>query len=135
MRPRKFIAEITAKHHISLDNINVLGFSQGAILSMGLALSDPTLFKNVVAMSGYLNEDLVEDMGDLEARFRESENPTNFFISHGTMDQVIPFEWAMQCQPTLEKLNVDYVFKQYPMGHGVSPENFNDMKKWLEERL
>jgi phospholipase/carboxylesterase len=41
----------------------------------------------------------------------------------------------MQTQPILEKLNVDYVFKQYPIGHGVSPDNFYEMKNWLESRL
>jgi len=132
---RKFLGEVTVKHSLKPSSINALGFSQGAILAMALALSDPGLFKNVVGMSGYLNEDLVEDYEGLEARFRESENPTNFFISHGTMDQVIPFAWATRTQPIMEKLNVDYVFKEYPIGHGVSPDNFYDMKTWLEKRL
>ncbi|SCY10987.1 phospholipase/carboxylesterase [Nonlabens sp. Hel1_33_55] len=132
---KTFIVEIVDRYNVNKESVNILGFSQGAILSMAMALSDPTIFRNVVAMSGYLNEDLVEDINGLESRFRESELKTNFFISHGTMDQVIPFDWAMQVQPVMEKLNVDYLFKQYPMGHGVSPENFHDMKKWLEERL
>jgi len=132
---KKFINEVVERYDVDQSRINILGFSQGAILSTALALSNPTLLKNVVAMSGYLNEDLVQSIDDVEARFRESENTTNFFISHGTMDQVIPFAWAMQAQPFMDKLNVDYVFKQYPIGHGVSPENFNDMKKWLASRL
>lgn len=132
---RKFLGEITHKHSITPSSLNVLGFSQGAILALALAFTEPTLFKNVVGMSGYLNEDLVEDYELMESRFRESENPTNFFISHGTMDQVIPFKWAIQIQPILERLNADYVFKEYPIGHGVSSQNFHDMKTWLEKRI
>ncbi|PRP66719.1 alpha/beta hydrolase [Nonlabens agnitus] len=132
---KKFVGEVKDRYDVDANSINMLGFSQGAILSMAMALSEPSIFKNVVAMSGYLNEDLVVDMDRLESRFRESELTTNFFISHGTMDQVIPFSWAMQAQPVMERLDVDYVFKQYPMGHGVSPENFHDMKRWLESRL
>ncbi len=132
---RNFISEIVNKYDVDAASINVLGFSQGAILSLGLALSDPGLFKNVVAMSGYLNKDLVESFEDVESRFRESENPTNFFLSHGTMDQVVPFAWAAQSPAVMEKLGVDFVFKQYPIGHGVSPDNFADMKAWLESRL
>ena len=132
---KQFIPELLAAYKLEPSSINALGFSQGAILSMALALSDHSLFTNVVGMSGYLNTDLVEDYKSLEVRFRESENPTRFFVSHGTMDQVIPFSWAIKTQPILEKLNADYVFKQYPIGHGVSPDNFHDMKAWLEERL
>jgi phospholipase/carboxylesterase len=131
----KFIQELKENYPINADNINLLGFSQGAILSYALSLSQPKLFKNVVAMSGYVNEDLVVDRAGLNSRFRESENPTNFFISHGTMDQVIPFSWAQKAIPIMDEARADYVFKDYPIGHGVARDNFYDMKKWLEERV
>ncbi len=132
---KTFIGEVVASTSVNPNNINILGFSQGAILSLAMALSQPSLFKNVVAMSGYVNEDLIKDRDGLRSRFRESERTTNFFISHGTMDQVIPFSWATPAQPIMETLGVDYVFKSYPIGHGVSPENFGDMNHWLNERL
>jgi phospholipase/carboxylesterase len=130
-----FLTELTGKYSLDTNGLNILGFSQGAILSMAIALENPGMFKNVVAMSGYLNTDLLDDMKQVESRFRESKKNTNFFISHGTMDQVIPFQWAQQAQPIMERLNVDYVFKQYPAGHGVAPDNFQDMKQWLEKRI
>ncbi|ARN79055.1 phospholipase [Nonlabens spongiae] len=132
---RTFVDELKTAYDIDPENLNILGFSQGAILSYALSLSDPNLFKNVVAMSGYVNEDLVEDRAGLNARFRESENPTNYFISHGTMDQVIPFDWAKKAIPLMDEARADYVFKDYPAGHGVARDNFYDMKKWLEERI
>ncbi|MGB5980657.1 MAG: phospholipase [Nonlabens sp.] len=131
----KFIEELKDAYPIDSENINILGFSQGAILSYGLSLSEPLLFKNVVAMSGYANEDLIEDRAGLNARFRESENTPNFFISHGTMDQVIPHSWAKKAIPVMDEARADYVFKEYPIGHGVARDNFYDMKKWLEERI
>jgi phospholipase/carboxylesterase len=130
-----FIEELKEAYPIDADNLNILGFSQGAILSYALSLSQPNLFKNVVAMSGYVNEELVVDRAGLNARFRESENPTNYFISHGTMDQVIPFEWAKKAIPIMEEARADYIFKDYPAGHGVARDNFYDMKKWLEARV
>lgn len=130
-----FVEELKSTYSIDASNLNILGFSQGAILSYGLSLSHPTLFKNVVAMSGYVNEDLIVDRAGMNARFRESENPSNFFISHGSMDQVIPFSWAKKAVPIMEEARADYVFKEYPIGHGVARDNFYDMKKWLEERV
>lgn len=130
-----FIKELTEHYPIDGSDINLLGFSQGAILSFGLSLSYPQLFKKVVAMSGYLNEDLIMHKEGLESRFRESEKThkaTQFFISHGTMDQVVPYAWAAKTPAFLDGIKADYVFKEYPMGHGVSMENFRDMKAWLE---
>lgn len=131
----KFIKELGEHYPINENDINLLGFSQGAILSMGLSLSYPQLFKKVIAMSGYLNEDLILHKEGLESRFRESEKTHNlpqFFISHGTMDQVVPYAWAAKSPAFLDDIKANYVFKEYPIGHGVSPENFHDMKAWLE---
>ena len=130
-----FLEELKSTYSIDPKNMNVLGFSQGAILSYGLSLSQPGLFRNVVAMSGYINEDLIAGRNDLSVRFRESETKTNYFISHGTVDQVVPYAWAKQAPAIMEKIGADYVFKEYPIGHGVARDNFYDMKKWLEARV
>jgi phospholipase/carboxylesterase len=134
-RIKIFIEELKEAYPIDSNNLNILGFSQGAILSYALSLSQPDLLKNVVAMSGYINEDLIDDRAGLNSRFRESENPTNFFISHGTMDQVIPFSWAQKAILVMDEARADYVFKDYPIGHGVARDNFFDMKKWLERHV
>lgn len=131
----KFIKELSEYYPINANDINLLGFSQGAILSMGLSLSYPQVFKKVIAMSGYLNEDLILYKESLESRFRESEKTNKtpkFFISHGTMDQVVPYAWAAKSLAFLDSIKADYVFNEYPIGHGISPDNFHDMKAWLE---
>ena len=62
-------------------------------------------------------------------------NNLDFFISHGSADQVIPVEWAQNAAPFLNKLNIKNSYKEYMVGHGVAPQNFYDFKKWIEERL
>lgn len=135
MKITQLIEDLKTTYSINPDNINVLGFSQGAILSYGLSLSQPGLFSNVVAMSGYINEDLIAGRDGLKVRFRESEIKTNYFISHGVVDQVIPLQWAKEAPKIMQEINADYVFKEYPIGHGVSRDNFYDMKEWLEQRI
>jgi phospholipase/carboxylesterase len=130
-----FLEELTDAYSIDPSNMNILGFSQGAILSYALSLSQPGLFRNVVAMSGYISEDLIAGRDGLDVRFRESEIKTNYFISHGTVDQVIPYEWAKKAPQVMEEIHADYIFKEYPIGHGVSRDNFYDMKQWLEKRV
>jgi phospholipase/carboxylesterase len=123
----RFIDEAIQKFPIDAQNVTLIGFSQGTILSTAVALSYPEKVKNVVALSGYLNEEILKD------NFQENNfKNLNFFVSHGTVDQVIPISWAQKTQPFLEKLGINFVYKEYPVGHGVAPQNFYDFKKWLE---
>ena len=121
-----FIDEITAKYPIDKDNINLIGFSQGAILSYATALTYPEKVAKVVALSGYLNLDIIPENID-----KKSIAHLKFFISHGTVDQVIPVDWARKAKPALEALGLDVTYNEYPIGHGVAPQNFYDFKNWL----
>ena len=57
----------------------------------------------------------------------------SFFISHGTVDQVIPFEWARKNPEVLNLLKVSNEYHEYNVGHGVAPQNFYDFKDFLEK--
>jgi len=122
-----FIDELIANYPIDKENITLIGFSQGTILSYAVGLSYPEKLQRIVALSGYLNEEIIKDgfegndFGNLK-----------MFISHGTVDQVIPVDWAKKAPGILEKLGIETVYKEYPIGHGVSPQNFHDLKNWLE---
>jgi phospholipase/carboxylesterase len=123
----KFIEELKIKFPIDSSNITLIGFSQGSILSYSIALSYPNIVQRVGALSGYLNLDI------------NSENYQNndfsnlkIFASHGTVDQVIPVEWARKTDPILKSLGINSTYKEYPIGHGVSPQNFFDLKDWLQ---
>ena len=55
------------------------------------------------------------------------------FVSHGTVDQVVPYVWANKAPAFLTALKIPHIFKDYPVGHGVHPQNFTDLKNWLEK--
>ena len=122
----KFIDELVKTYPIDVDNITLVGFSQGSILSSAVALSYPEKVKRVVALSGYLNADILA-----EGFEKNDFNKLQFFVSHGTVDQVIPVEWARKTPEFLNHLGVKNVYFEYPVGHGVAPKNFFDFKDWL----
>ena len=124
-----FIDELITNYSIDPNNVTLIGFSQGSILSYAVALSYPEKIQRVVAMSGYLNLDIVTEN-------YKNNNFSNLkiFASHGTVDQVIPIEWARKAKPILEHLGIECVYKEYPIGHGISPQNFYDFKNWLLEK-
>jgi phospholipase/carboxylesterase len=121
-----FVDELIANYPIDENNVTLIGFSQGAILSYAVALSHPEKIQKVVAMSGYLNLDLAEEN-------YQNNNLSNLkvFASHGTVDQVIPVDWARKSPTKLESLGIKTTYKEYPIGHGVSPQNFYDFKNWI----
>ncbi|MFV5698019.1 alpha/beta hydrolase [Flavobacterium sp. ZT3R17] len=124
----QFIDELIQTYPIDAKNVTLVGFSQGSILSYAIALSHPDKVQRVVALSGYVSEPILE-----ENYLRNDFTKLKIFHSHGTVDQVIPVEWARKTKPFLEKLGIHSTYKEYPVGHGVAPQNFYDFKNWLLE--
>ena len=125
-RIAEFIDELVAHYPIDANAVTLIGFSQGAILSYAVALSHPEKVQRVVAMSGYFNDEIMKN------NFASNDfKALKVFASHGTVDQVIPVEWARKTAPALEQLNIPVTYKEYPVGHGVAPQNFFDFRNWL----
>ena len=123
-----FIDEIKAKYNTASDKTFLLGFSQGAILSYSLSFFYPNKVQHVIALSGYINTELLPATISKEIK-------TDYYCSHGSVDQVLPIEWARKSKPFLDNLDFKNVYSEYPVGHGVAPQNFYSFKTWIEERL
>ena len=122
-----FIDELVANYPIDATKVTLIGFSQGTILSYATALSYPEKIQRVVAMSGYLNTEMAIP------NFENNDfSHLKIFASHGTVDQVFTVDWARKAEPALMQLGIDVVYKEYPIGHGVAPQNFYDFKNWLQ---
>lgn len=127
---KNFIDEACSTYGLDEKTVNLLGFSQGTILSYAVALSYPEKVKNIIALSGYINENIL-----VETYKENNFDHLNFYSSHGDMDQVIPIDWARKAPVILEKLNIKHVFEEFPAGHGVAPQNFYSLKKWISTKI
>ena len=123
-----FIDEIKIKYNTKTNQTFLLGFSQGAILSYSLSLFYPNKVQHVIALSGYINTELIPATISKEIK-------TDYYCSHGSVDQVLPVEWARKSKPFLDDLGFQNVYFEYPVGHGVAPQNFYSFKTWIEEQL
>ncbi len=118
------------KYELNTKNVSLLGFSQGCILSMALAINYPKKFKNIVGLSGYISPEFLENTMQ-----QEDYNHLNFYCSHGHSDQVIPVEWARKTTTILDELGIKHTYSEFPVGHGVAPQNFFEFKDWLQKRI
>ena len=105
--------------------VSLLGFSQGAILSWAVGLSHPERIDKIIALSGYVNEDIF-------GYAKEGLEQLRIFSSHGTEDPTLPVDWARKGIALVEKKNLKVAYNEYPAGHGINPENFADLLAWLK---
>ncbi|MFD1061759.1 alpha/beta hydrolase [Winogradskyella litorisediminis] len=126
----EFIDYACKTYSVNNNNVTLLGFSQGTILSYSVALTYPEKVKNIIALSGYINEDILPK--DLE---KSKYGHLDFYCSHGSVDQVIPADWARKSKPFLDALGIKNTYSEFPVGHGVAPQNFYEFKTWLEKRI
>lgn len=122
----QFIDEAVESYNADPNQITLLGFSQGAILSYAVALSYPEKVNRVVGMSGYIHHTLLKEnyeKGDF--------SNLKVYSSHGSVDEVVPVDWDRKTKPFLENLGIATKYSEFPVGHGVSPENFREVQEFL----
>ena len=126
----RVIDELVAAYEVDPRRVYLMGFSQGAIMSLSVALTRPDKVAGVAAMSGRL----LPEVRPLIAAPEELEG-LPILLVHGTADQVLPIQYGREARDQLAQLPVALTYREYPMGHYVSPESLRDVTAWLEERL
>ncbi|WP_067726999.1 alpha/beta hydrolase [Oceanobacillus damuensis] len=121
-----FIDYTCDSYPIDQDKLYLSGFSQGAILSMTLGVVLGSRVKGIAALSGYI-PDFVKNEYD-----KKDVSNLSIFISHGQLDQVLPFEWAPANEKFYKEQGASVTFKQYASGHTVSQENYKDLREWFK---
>jgi phospholipase/carboxylesterase len=126
----RFIPEATETYGADPGRVYLTGFSQGAIMSLGIMLTRPELLAGVVAMSGRLLPELRPIAGP-------AEDLAGFpvMVVHGSHDAVIPARYADEVRAYLEQLPVDLTFEVFPMGHEVSGLSLRAVDGWLRAQL
>lgn len=119
-----FIDELKIKYNAS--EVFLLGFSQGAIMSYSVALSQPQKVKGIIALSGRMLTEIDEHLAPAEYLKK-----MNVFIGHGTSDQVLPFYNGEAAFLKCKNLGTQVVFKEYKMGHEISFAELTDIQQWF----
>ena len=126
----EFIGELVAEYNLDAQRIYLCGFSQGAIMSLSAALSEPEKFAGVVAMSGRAMPEMLPDNNNFDTL---KDFPT--LVTHGIYDPVLPIEHGRASKEFLSRLPIDLEYKEYEMAHEISPESLRDVSNWLRLKL
>ena len=115
---------------IARSRIVLAGFSQGGVIALHLALRSQARFAGVMALSTYLHDH--EHIGE-EVSFASIDTP--IFMAHGQMDPMIPMARAITSRDALTALGYQVEWREYGMGHQVSPQEIADIGAWLKARF
>lgn len=126
----QFIDQLKQKLIFNPSRVYLCGFSQGAIMSINVALSAPDKITGIAVLSGRLPENIKNQISS-----SSSLKQLNVFISHGTRDQVITIDEARSTRDYLKKLGITPAYKEYDDVHTINRYMLNDLVKWLKQQL
>ena len=108
------------------ERVVVGGFSQGAVMSLalGLGVGRPRPAA-VIALSGFIPE--------VDGWKLDTERPfPPIAIGHGTLDPVIPVEFARRARRLLEAAGAEVLYRESPMGHQIDPSFLVEVRALVE---
>ncbi|MEW5987199.1 MAG: alpha/beta fold hydrolase [Chloroflexota bacterium] len=131
-----FIQQAPQLYEIDPERVYLLGFSQGAIMSLTLALTQPELLAGVVAIAGRTLPELFRSDPPLGGHLAAPAAWQDFplLVMHGLYDPVLPIQHGRATRDHLARLPVALTYKEYDMGHYISEECLGDAARWLTER-
>jgi phospholipase/carboxylesterase len=123
------VAAASAQLGVPAERVIVGGFSQGGIMSLSLLLTQPELLNGIcVWHSRLLPEAVAAQVAAEQMQGRSA------WISHGTVDNVIPLSSAHAIRQHLQGLPVALRYEEYPCAHTIHPQELRDSMQWLAQR-
>jgi phospholipase/carboxylesterase len=128
----RFVEEASRAYGSDPGRVFLLGFSQGAILSLALLLARPEVVRGVVAHSGRL----VRIPGRPEPA-AEALGRAEVLVLHGAQDDVVPVGQGRKIHEVLSRaLGARATYREFPsLGHGISEASLGEAARWLTARL
>ena len=123
------VDEVRQRYSLTREQLVMLGFSQGAVMSLAVALTVPDRIGGVVALSGYLPRPEVwkpahTDLGGMP-----------ILVTHGTYDSILPVAWGRAAAERLRGFKADVRYEEFPMDHEVNAACLQVIREWLAARL
>lgn len=116
-----FIHALPALYNADLNQLYLMGFSQGAALAYAAAFKHPALIKGIAGLVGFLPP-------GGEGRL----NGLPIFLAIGQQDPLIPLELARASAEQLRQAGAEVDAREYDTGHKLDAAGMRDLKAWWE---
>ena len=110
------------------DKLVVMGFSQGAMMAVDLALRAPAAPAGVAILSGtFVDRKTVLALAP-------KRKGLAFFQSHGSVDPILGFQEALRLEAALKEAGWKGELRRFEGGQGIPPELLPELGAWLQAR-
>lgn len=122
---KRLIDETSEK--IPLSNIYIMGFSQGACLSLEVVARYPAGYAGVAAFSGGLIGKTIRS-----EKYKGAFESTKIFIGNSDTDPHIPLSRSADSAELMRGMGADVLLRIYPgMSHTITNEEIEDVKRFM----
>lgn len=111
---RALIVHLETTRGIRCEDLTLMGFSQGALMTMAVGLTHARPFAGLIGISGW-----VAEMESYPGSFGAAADQQRILLTHGTADQVIPIEVTRPQAARLQGLGLDVTWREYAKAHGL----------------
>ena len=122
----KVISSAAAQLSVPAERVVVGGFSQGGIMSLSLLLTRPELMAAALVM----HSRLLPEIAPMIAAAEELRG-RRLWVSHGTMDPVIPLASAHNIRDRVAELPIELNYSEFPGEHEIRPAELSAAMTWL----
>ena len=125
----KFIEEQSIKLNIDYNHIFLLGFSQGAMMSLYTGIRLNKKLAGIISLSGLL-PDTINSIKNSQI------TKQNILLLHGTDDNVVPFNYFIETKKLFDIL--DFNIEAYSINelqHGINNEEIDIIKSFIERNI
>jgi phospholipase/carboxylesterase len=128
---QQFLDTCLKRYPIDAKKLVVLGFSQGGVMAYSLALSNPERFAGLAVLSSWLPKELIPKL----SINNEAVQSLPTIVQHGSQDQMIEVQRAKDSVERLRALRVLLTYREYDMGHEITPRSLTELSAWLDEKV
>ena len=111
---RALLVHLETTRGIRCEDLTLMGFSQGALMTMAVGLTHARPFAGLIGISGW-----VAEMESYPSAFGAAADRQRILLTHGTADQVIPIEITRPQAARLQGLGLDVTWREYGKAHGL----------------
>ncbi len=130
---------VRLKEQFNIDDMYLLGFSQGAIFTYLVGIQNFQQYKGIISLSGsgILEPLLIPFIGEsapdwLEEKYLEPAKSLRVFIAHGKNDKAVNFQLALKSKKILVDYGYNVTFQSFDGGHTINPENLSLVSEWIK---
>lgn len=122
------IKSISENLSIPLSDISLMGFSQGAIMTMGIALKSSLALNRYICFSGRTLPEFAS-----YARDHGVAKGRKIYLAHGTQDDKLPVTLGRSSKDILQLAHADFKYNEFPGGHSIPNSLIENASEWFRD--